>query len=214
MGAGPPLGGRPDAETGMTSDFSTSDFPTPDFLSLPADLPAPVDDGAAAHLTGMRLPDVALTATDGSLVSLARLPGRTVVYAYPRTGEPGQPNLVADWDAIPGARGCTPQACAFRDHHAALTARGVARVHGLSTQTSPYQREAAERLHLPFTLLSDHHRAFAMAARLPTFAAGGTVLLKRLTLVVDDGVVTRVFYPVFPPDRSAGEVVAWLDAAA
>jgi peroxiredoxin len=185
----------------------------PDFTSLPADLPAPIDDGAAAHLEGMRLPDVSLLATDGTQVTLAHLPGRTIVYAYPRTGEPGQPNLVDEWDAIPGARGCTPQACAFRDHHSELVQRGVARIYGLSTQTSAYQREAAARLHLPFSLLSDVSCALAMAARLPTFEAGGLTLLKRLTLVVDDGRVTKAFYPVFPPDRSAAEVVAWLDAA-
>jgi peroxiredoxin (alkyl hydroperoxide reductase subunit C) len=180
-------------------------------LALPADLPAPIDDGAAAHLTGMRLPDVSLAATDGARVSLAKLAGRTVVFAYPRTGEPGQPNLVADWDAIPGARGCTPQACGFRDLHDDLKARGVAQVHGLSTQTGAYQREAATRLQLPFTLLSDASRAFAMAVRLPTFEAAGTILLCRLSLVVDDGVVTKVFYPVFPPDRSAADILAWLD---
>ncbi|MFK5599396.1 peroxiredoxin [Methylobacterium sp. HMF5984] len=180
-------------------------------LALPADLPAPIDDGAAAHLTGMRLPDVSLAATDGTRVSLAKLAGRTVVFAYPRTGEPGQPNLVADWDAIPSARGCTPQACGFRDLHDDLKARGVAQVRGLSTQTGAYQREAATRLQLPFTLLSDASRAFAMAARLPTFEAAGTILLCRLSLVVDDGVVTKVFYPVFPPDRSAADILAWLD---
>lgn len=184
----------------------------PDHASLPDDLPAPVDDGAARHLDGMRLPDVSLQATDGGRVSLAKLQGRTVVYAYPRTGEPGRPNLVPDWDAIPGARGCTPQACGFRDHHAELIARGVRQVHGLSTQTSAHQREAASRLHLPFTLLADPHRALATAIRLPTFAAAGHTLLKRLTLVIDDGRVTKVFYPVFPPDRSAAAVVAWLDA--
>ena len=179
--------------------------------SLPADLPAPADDGAADHLRGMRLPDVALTATDGTTVSLARLSGRTVAYAYPRTGEPGKPALTPDWDAIPGARGCTPQACDFRDHHADLKARGVAQVYGFSTQTSAYQREAAERLHLSFPLLAEPHRAFTMAARLPVFEAGGQVLLRRLTLVIDDGVVSRAFYPVFPADRGAQQVIDWLD---
>lgn len=181
---------------------------------LPADLPAPVDDGAADHLRGMRLPDVALTATDGRTVSLARLSGRTVAYAYPRTGEPGKPAPTPDWDATPGAQGCTPQACDFRDHHAALRERGVAQVFGLSTQTSTYQREAAERLRLPFPLLADPHRAFAMAARLPVFEAGGHVLLRRLTLVIDDGVVSRVFYPVFPADRGARQVIDWLEGGA
>ena len=181
-----------------------------DYSALPDDLPAPTDDGAALHLEGMVLPDVSLQSTDGGRVSLAKLAGRTVVYAYPRTGEPGQPNLVPDWDAIPGARGCTPQSCSFRDHHAELLSCGVSQVHGLSTQTSDYQKEAAERLHLPFTLLADPHRAFAMAIRLPTFDAAGQTLLKRLTLVIDDGRVTKVFYPVFPPDRSAEEVLGWL----
>lgn len=183
-------------------------------LALPADLPAPIDDGAAAHLVELRLPDVSLAATDGTRVSLAKCAGRTVVFAYPRTGEPGKPNLVPDWDAIPGARGCTPQACGFRDLHEDLKARGVAQVHGLSTQTSAYQREAVERLQLPFTLLSDASRAYAMAVRLPTLETAGTILLRRLTLVIDDGVVTKVFYPVFPPDRSAADVIAWLDAEA
>lgn len=182
--------------------------------SLPHDLPRPEDDGAAAHLRGMRLPDVALRATDGSTVSLAKLKGRTVAYAYPRTGEPGQAPFVPDWDAIPGARGCTPQSCDFRDHFGALRALGVDHVYGLSTQTSEYQREAAERLHLPFPLLSDGHRAFALAARLPTFEVGGHVLLRRLSLVIDDGVVTHLFYPVFPPDESARQVIAWLEAQA
>ncbi|WP_375407760.1 peroxiredoxin [uncultured Methylobacterium sp.] len=181
-----------------------------DYSSLPDDLPAPSDDGAARHLEGMILPDVSLAATDGGRVSLAKLKGRTVVYAYPRTGEPGQPNLVSDWDAIPGARGCTPQSCAFRDHHSDLIAHGVGQVHGLSTQTSAYQAEAASRLHLPFTLLADPNRAFATAIRLPTFEAAGQTLLKRLTLVIDDGRVTKVFYPVFPPDRSAEAVLVWL----
>jgi peroxiredoxin len=181
-------------------------------LILPADLPAPQDDGAARHLTGMMLPDVALPATDGSMVNLSKLGGRTVVYAYPRTGRPGQA-LPEGWDAIPGARGCTPQSCAFRDHHAELKALGVARVFGLSTQDSDYQREAVERLHLPFAILSDAEMKLQRALKLPTFTTSGWILLRRLTLVIDDGVITKVFYPVFPPDRSAQEVIAWLQAS-
>jgi peroxiredoxin len=176
---------------------------------LPADLPRPIDDGGAAHLEGSMLPDVALAATDGSEVRLARLTGRSVVYAYPRTGQPGKA-LPEGWDAIPGARGCTPQSCAFRDHFAELRGLGVAHLFGLSTQDSAYQCEAAERLHLPFPLLSDDGLAFTKAAGLPTFETSGMVLLKRLTMVIDAGRVTKVFYPVFPPDRSADEVLDWL----
>jgi peroxiredoxin len=181
-------------------------------LVLPADLPAPEDDGAARHLEGRRLPDLALPATDGSTVNLARLPGRTVVYIYPRTGEPGKPPPDG-WDAIPGARGCTPQSCAFRDHFAELEALGVARLYGLSTQDTAYQREAVDRLHLPFAILSDAALELARALKLPTFEAAGMTLLKRMAWVIDDGTITKVFYPVFPPDKNAEEVIAYLRAA-
>jgi peroxiredoxin len=178
---------------------------------LPDGIPAPQDDGGARHLTGLRLPSVALDATDGSEVDLAKLPGRTVVYIYPRTGVPGV-SPPDGWDAIPGARGCTPQSCGFRDHFNELKAQGVARVFGLSTQDTDYQREAAERLHLPFPVLSDAELKLARAIKLPTFAIAGMTLHKRMALVIDNGVVTKVFYPVFPPDRNAAEVVAWLKA--
>jgi peroxiredoxin len=174
-------------------------------------IPAPKDDGAARHLTGATVPDIALAATDGSQVSLAKIPGRVVVFAYPRTGVPGQVSLVDDWDMIPGARGCTPQTCAFRDLHKVLIAAGAARVLGLSTQDTAYQREAAERLHLPFPLLSDEKLALSTALRLPTMDVGGMTLIKRLALVIDDARITKVFYPVFPPDRNAGDVLAWLE---
>jgi peroxiredoxin len=181
-----------------------------DLLDLPTDLPIPVDDRACDHLPGIRLPSLALPATDGRCVDLSALPGRSVVYAYPRTGRPDQP-LPAGWDEIPGARGCTPQSCAYRDLAAELAALG-ARVFGLSTQETAYQREAAERLHLPFPLLSDERLQFATALALPTFEVDGMTLIKRLTLVIDDGAIETVFYPVFPPDADAGNVAAWLRA--
>ena len=176
-------------------------------------IPAPEDDGGARHLPGLAVPDVALPATDGTAVSLARLPGRVVVFAYPRTGVPGQVSPVEDWDMIPGARGCTPHACAFRDLHKELTAAGAAHVFGLSTQDTAYQREAAERLHLPFPLLSDEKLALATALRLPTLQVAGMTLIKRLALVIDNGSIAKAFYPVFPPDRNAGEVLAWLQGS-
>jgi peroxiredoxin len=171
-------------------------------------LPVPEDDGAARHLPGMRVPSVRLASTDGLLVDLASVAGRTVVFAYPRTGRPGEPNP-AGWDAIPGARGCTPQACAFRDLFAELRSLGVGSVFGLSTQDSAYQREMAEREHLPFPILSDELLLLTRALRLPTFETHGMTLMKRLTLVIQDGVVEHIFYPIFPPDRNAAEVAAW-----
>ncbi|QXX74800.1 peroxiredoxin [Methylovirgula sp. HY1] len=172
-------------------------------------IPAPQDDGAARHLAGARMASLVLPATDGTQIDLAALPGLTVVYAYPRTGTPGVDNPDG-WDLIPGARGCSPQSCAFRDHFAEMQALGVAHLFGLSTQDGAYQREAAARLHLPFPLLSDEHLDLARAMRLPTFETSGLTLLKRLTLVIKDGVVEHVFYPVFPPDQNADEVLAWL----
>ena len=173
-------------------------------------IPAPADDGAARHLQGLDLPDIALAATDGRSVSLARCQGRTVVYAYPRMGKPGQIALIDGWDEIPGARGCTPQSCAFRDHFTELSAAGAAQVFGLSTQDTAYQAEAVARLHLPFAILSDEKGELASAVGLPTMQVAGTTLLKRLAMVVDDGRISKVFYPVFPPDRNAGDVLAWL----
>jgi peroxiredoxin len=177
-------------------------------LDLPDDLPVPIDDGACDHLPGLTLPRLALRSTAGRDVVLADLSGRTVVYCYPRTGRPGE-EPPDGWDAIPGARGCTPQSCSFRDHHAELQALG-ALVFGLSTQSSAYQQEAVARLHLPFELLSDESLAFARALRLPTFEAAGMTLIKRLTLIIRGSVIEHVMYPVFPPDRSAAEVIAWL----
>ena len=179
---------------------------------LPAGLPIPEDDGAARHLAGMRLPSVTLRATDGTQVDLARLAARTVVYIYPRTGRPGVA-LPDGWDAIPGARGCTPQSCSFRDHFAELKSLGVSHLFGLSTQDTDYQREAVDRLHLPFAILSDAGLHLTRALSLPTFEVAGMTLLKRMVLIVDDGVIEKAFYPVFPPDESAAAVVAWLRAS-
>jgi peroxiredoxin len=180
--------------------------------TIPAGLPVPEDDGAASHLDGARMPALALPATDGSSFPVDHPPDgfdRLILFAYPRTGRPGEPPLTPDWDQIPGARGCTPESCGFRDHAADLAAAGAA-VAGVSTQSTEYQREAAERLRLPFPLLSDADRRLADALALPTFRAGGQVLLKRLTLVVRNGLVERAFYPVFPPDRHAEDVLRWV----
>jgi peroxiredoxin len=167
-----------------------------------------MDDGASDHLPGTSIPHVPLPSTAGEPVDLAALPGRTVLYCYPLTGRPDR-ELPQGWDEIPGARGCSPQSCAFRDHHEDLRALG-ARVFGLSTQDTAYQREAAERLHLPYELLSDGDLRFAAALSLPTFEVDGMVLLKRLTMVIEDGRIEKVFYPVFPPDKNAEEVLGWL----
>ena len=172
-------------------------------------IPAPIDDGGTRHLKGAKLKPLRLAATNGEIVDLSALEGRTIVYAYPRTGRPGIDNPEG-WDMIPGARGCTPQSCSFRDHFADLKAQGASYLFGLSTQDPDYQKEAVERLHLPFPLLSDERLELAKGMGLPTFETGGMTLFKRFTLVIDDGVVSHVFYPVFPPDQSASEVLTWL----
>ena len=183
-----------------------TDFP------LPTDLPKPEDDGAAAHLLGLRMPKILLCSTKDRIVDLSDLQAlRTVIYCYPMTGVPGKP-LPEGWDLIPGARGCTPQTCAFRDLHAELKAAGAAHVFGLSTQSNAYQAEMAVRLHLPFPVLSDEKLELTRALDLPTMEVAGLTLMKRLALIVDGGRISHVFYPVFPPDRNAGDVLAWLNA--
>ena len=176
-----------------------------DPYTLPPGLPVPEDDGAADHLDGRELPDLELESSQGP-VNVREL---DVLYIYPRSGRPGEPSLPG-WDETPGARGCTPQSCGFRDHFAALQQLGVAQLYGLSTQDTAYQREAVERLHLPFPVLSDESLELARAIRLPTFTAAGMTLLKRMAWVIDDGVIAKVFYPVFPPDRSAEQILDWL----
>lgn len=172
------------------------------------DLSVPVDDGAASHLEGSRLPNLNLNSTDDTSVNLAELSGRWVIYVYPMTGRPGIP-LPDGWDGIPGARGCTPQSCSFRDHYAELKVLHTG-VFGLSAQTTEYQREAKDRLHLPFQLLSDSTLLLKSTMRLPTFMAAGMELFKRLTLITHDGRIEKAFYPVFPPDQNADEVLVWL----
>ncbi len=182
-----------------------------DHTSLPPDLPVPIDDGAAAHLPGSMMPEVTLPTSDGGTVALGALPaGRAIVYLYPLTGRPDAA-LPAGWESIPGARGCTTEACDFRDHHQDLRRAGVAAVFGLSSQSVDYQREVVERLRLPFPMISDEDFALADALELPTFAADGHArLYSRLTLVVDDGRITHVFYPVFPPNTHAQQVLKWV----
>jgi peroxiredoxin len=181
-----------------------------DYLNLPSDLPEPEDDGAAEHLPGSGVPQLALRCTTGEDISLDELgAGRTVLYIYPLTGRPGV-ELPDGWDAIPGARGCTPEACGFRDHHADLRAAGASAVFGLSSQSADYQAELADRLALPFGILSDPDLELAGALRLPTFTADGQRLYKRLTLILADGRVEHAFYPIFPPNEHATEVLEWL----
>ena len=172
-------------------------------------LPPPVDDGGARHLDGAAVPSIPLPGTHGQAVDLSRLRGTTVVYAYPMTSRPDRP-VPGGWDMIPGARGCTPQSCAFRDGYAELRGLGVDHLFGLSTQDTAWQAEAAARLHLSFPLLSDAALGLTLAMRLPTMEVEGMTLLRRLTLVIAGGRILRVFSPVFPPDRSAADVIAWL----
>jgi peroxiredoxin len=181
-----------------------------DYLRLPADLPVPEDDGAASQLPGMNAPHLELPGTAGETIRIDALgSGRTVIYIYPLTGRPGT-DLPEGWDSIPGARGCTPESCGFRDHHQDLLAAGAVRVFGLSSQDTDYQREVVERLHLPFQMVSDPTLSLADVLNLPTFEAGGLTLYKRLTLIIRDGVIEHAFYPIFPPSGHAQQVLAWL----
>ena len=178
------------------------------YNELPTDLPIPQDDGACNHLVGMTLPNVELRATDGAMVNLSHIAGRLVIYCYPMTGQPNVP-LPEGWDQIPGARGCTPQSCAFRDHYQELQSLG-AKVFGLSVQSTDYQCEMATRLHLPFQVLSDEQHQFQQALSLPTFMAGGMNLLKRVTLIANQGCIEAVHYPIFPSDSDASWVLDYL----
>ena len=178
---------------------------------LPKDLPVPVDDGACDHLAGLDLPNLSLSSTNGDEVNLSELRGTTVIYIYPMSGEDDS-LLPEGWDQIPGARGCTPQACSFRDHHKELS-RFNALVYGLSTQSTEYQLGEVKRIHLPFALLSDEKLELTTALSLPTIGVkvAGTTVIKRITLICKDRKIYKVFYPVFPPDKNADEVIAWLN---
>ena len=181
-------------------------------FDLPPDLPVPLDDGACAHLVGMEVPRACLASTANRPVCLHDIPAeRVVLYCYPRSGTPGVP-VPKEWDLIPGARGCTPETCSFRDHHAQFRSLG-AEIFGLSTQTTAYQQEFVQRLRLPFEILSDTDFVFTKALRLPTFEFNRMTLIKRLTLIIERGRITKVFYPIFPPDKHATEVVHWLSKA-
>jgi peroxiredoxin len=175
---------------------------------LPANLPVPEDDGACNHLETMRFPSVALITTSGSKIDISSIRGLAVVYFYPLIGNPDSPPMLG-WNEIPGARGCTPQSCAFRDLHAEFTELGVS-VYGVSSQSHSQQVEASGRLHLPFELVSDLSFELASALKLPTFEYNSSTLIKRLTLIIENGIIKKVFYPVFPPNENAADVIAWL----
>jgi len=181
-----------------------------DLYTLPANLPVPTDDGACDHLLGSTLPSVSLTSTTGSVIDLSTYSGTLVIYFYPMLGRPDGPPLIG-WNEIPGARGCTPQTCAFRDSHSELKRLGV-EVFGVSGQRLEGQQEAHARLQLPFVLLNDEQLVLDRALKLPTFEYAGTRLIKRLTIITTGGLIRKVFYPVFPPNDNAGEVIAWLTA--
>lgn len=180
------------------------------FTELPADLPIPIDDGACNHLIGKEIPSIELNSTNRKLVDLSKIDGNLVLYFYPLTGRPGQ-SLPEGWDQIPGARGCTPQSCSFRDHYKELQALNT-QVFGVSTQSSEYQKEAVERLHLPFEILSDSQLRLSNVLSLPLFEADSMILNKRVTLIIKNRIIEKVFYPVFPPDKNVDEVINWLSS--
>lgn len=178
------------------------------FTELPQNLPIPLEDGASSHLLGKSLPNVVLLSTSNRLINISNIKGSVVFYCYPMTAQPGV-KMPKDWDLIPGARGCTPQSCSFRDHYQELQAINT-QVYGVSTQKSMVQLEAVKRLHLPFELLSDADFQLTKLLQLPTFEVENKRLIKRLTLIAQEGKIVKVFYPVFPPDKNAQDVVKWL----
>lgn len=183
--------------------------PPPDVIfSIPNDLPIPLDDGACGHLQNTRMPDVSLWSTYDREINQSKLPGWNVIFCYPMTGRPGLA-IPAGWVQIPGAAGCTPQVCSYRENHGVLSGHSVG-IYGISTQTSEAQKEASTRLGLPYPLLSDADHSFSSALKLPLFEVDGLKLIKRLTLIIQDGVILKCFYPVFPPDKNVVEVMDWL----
>ncbi|MCJ1396083.1 hypothetical protein MMC18_008971 [Xylographa bjoerkii] len=179
--------------------------------TFPSDLPVPTDDGACDHLTNAGLPNTTLpsTGSPSNPLDVSQLHDLTIIFCYPRTGAPDEV-VPTTWDAIPGARGCTPQACSFRDNLPALKEHGVKNVYGLSTQGTEYQKEVHDRVHLPYELLSDEGLGFVKAMRLPTIEWEGKQLVKRITLAVEKRKVVKYWYPVFPPDRNVLDVLDWL----
>ena len=178
-----------------------------DLMNLPENLPVPQDDGACDHLEGLKVPSTLLRSTNGRTVDLADETA-TVVFFYPRTGTPSEPAPL-DWDLIPGARGCTPQSCGFRDEYSEFQKLGF-QVFGASSQTTEYQKEFVSRNHIPFEILSDAEFLLTDALRLPTFVFGGSRLIKRLAVIVKKGRIEKAFYPVFPPNENAGNVLKWI----
>lgn len=181
------------------------------YQQLPDNLPIPSDDGSTDHLRGMKLPNVLLKATNGEFINIAKIKGSVVIYCYPMTGRPNV-DLPEGWNEIPGARGCTPQSCSYRDHYQELQALG-AEVIGLSVQTTEYQKEMVDRLHLPFLVFSDINYEFQKALNMPTFLAQGMTLLKRVTLIAKDGVIEAVHYPIYPSDSDPAWVIDYLMSA-
>jgi peroxiredoxin len=180
-------------------------------MTFPSDLPRPEDDGACSHLTDLPIPNISLppASNPSNLVDISKLPGLTIIFCYPRTGAPGEV-VPPEWNNIPGARGCTPQACSFRDNRPQLKSLGVNQLFGLSTQDTNYQQEVHTRLRLPYDLLSDGKLEFQKALNLPTFEWQGQKVIRRLTLAIEDGKVAKWWYPIFPPDSNVFHVLEWL----
>ncbi len=172
-------------------------------------IPAPKLDASLEHLNNFIIPEIKLSSTSGDEIDLSKLIGLTIIYVYPMTGQPNVA-LPEGWDEIPGARGCTPQSCSFRDNFSELKKLNIKNIFGLSSQTTKYQKEMSERLHLPYPILSDEKLVFANALKLPTFKVDNMSLIKRITLIINNNKIIKYFYPVFPPDQNVNDVIFWL----